>query len=295
MFRRHVAVTVAEERKDLFGPVADLMVGVVFIFIILLVGLSLHLQPEDYQRLQDRNAQLEQDNAKLKAFARYIRETQLNNLFERLAAADQTRAELLVAIKQRLDKLNVQVTIDPANGTLKLPAGGLFLPGQADPTPAGRETIGKLGEVLVAILPCYLHGQQLPEAANCQQLSAYSSLSSVYLEGHTDIVPISTASGRFHDNWDLSAARAIAAFKLLREQFPTLRALHNPEGDALLGVSGYAETRPATAAPDRKLEAIRDLDRRIEVRLVMTANQAAVRQAMQELSQRLEAIDEILH
>ena len=43
MFRRLPASLPSEDRKDLFGPVADLMVGVVFIFIILLLGLSLYL------------------------------------------------------------------------------------------------------------------------------------------------------------------------------------------------------------------------------------------------------------
>lgn len=295
MFHRHAGSTIVEEeRKDLFGPVADLMVGVVFIFIILLVGLSLHLQPEDYQRLIDRNAQLESESTRLKAFARYVREAQVKNLFERLAAADETRAELLAELGRRLERLGVQVTIDPANGTLKLPAGGLFLPGQADPTPAGRETIHKLGGVLVATLPCYLRVGDAP-APDCPALNRYGTLSAVYLEGHTDIIPIGTASARFRDNWDLSAARAIAAFKLLREQFAPLREMRNPEGDTLLGVSGYAETRPATTAPDRKLEPVRDLDRRIEVRLVMTANQAAVRQAAQELKQQLESVDALIH
>ncbi len=74
MFRRSLPIAqTGEERKDLFGPVADLMVGVIFIFIILLIGLALNLQPEDYQRLRDRNAQLEAENARLKDFVRYVR------------------------------------------------------------------------------------------------------------------------------------------------------------------------------------------------------------------------------
>ena len=37
------------------------------------------------------------------------------------------------------------------------------------------------------------------------------------LEGHTDSVPINTS--RFHNNWELSAARSIAMLKLLNERF----------------------------------------------------------------------------
>ena len=170
MFRRLLPTAQAsDERKDLFGPVADLMVGVIFIFIILLIGLALHLQPEDYQRLLDRNAQLEAENLRLKAFVSYVRDQQVNALFARLAAANETRAQLLEDMRGRLHALGIEVTIDPTNGTLKLPAGGIFLAGQAEPTPQGQETIHKLGAVLALTLPCYsnLRVTEHPAAPSC--------------------------------------------------------------------------------------------------------------------------------
>lgn len=296
MFRRSLPNTQAgEERKDLFGPVADLMVGVIFIFIILLIGLALHLQPEDYQRLLDRNAQLEAENDRLKVFVRYVRDQQMNALFARIAAANETRAQMLEDMRGRLHVLGIEVTIDPTNGTLKLPAGGLFLTGQAEPTHQGRETIRKLGEVLTATLPCYSNVLAADHPApGCAEINFYSTLSSAYIEGHTDVVAFSATAGRFRDNWDLSAGRAIETFKLLREINPLLRDLRNQDGDALLGVSGYAETRPATRAEDRQQDAVRDLDRRIEVRLTMTANEAAVRQAMDELNRQLEVVNDLI-
>jgi chemotaxis protein MotB len=296
VFRRSPpAGQAGEERKDLFGPVADLMVGVIFIFIILLIGLALHLQPEDYQRLLDRNAQLQAQNARLKAFAGYVREQQVNALFARLAAANETRAQLLEDMRGRLHVLGIEVSIDPTNGTLKLPAGGIFLTGQAEPTLQGRETIYKLGEVLALTLPCYSNVRTAEHPADgCPEMNLYSTLSSVYIEGHTDVVPFGAAAGRFRDNWDLSAGRAIETFKLMRENQPLLRALRNQDNDALLGVSGYAETRPATRAEDRLNETVRDLDRRIEVRLTMTVNETAVRQAIEELGRQLEGVNDLI-
>ena len=41
MFTRAAPAEQEEDRKDVFGPVADMMVGVVFIFIIMLIALSL--------------------------------------------------------------------------------------------------------------------------------------------------------------------------------------------------------------------------------------------------------------
>jgi len=295
MFRRPLPVSqTGEERKDLFGPVADLMVGVIFIFIILLIGLALHLQPEDYQRLRDRNAQLQAESTRMKGFIRYVRDHQINALFTRIAAANETRAQLLEDMRERLHVLGIQVTIDPVNGTLKLPSGGLFLSGQAEPTAQGRDTLRQLGEVLATILPCYRDSSVPERAAGCPEINAYTRLSSVYIEGHTDIVPVNASGGRFRDNWDLSAARAIETFKFLQGAYPVLRDLRNADGDALLGVSGYAETRPATQAEDRTQESVRDLDRRIEVRLTMTANEAAVRKSVEELNQQMEAINDLV-
>jgi len=57
----------------------------------------------------------------------------------------------------------------------------------------------------------------------------------VRLEGHTDSVPIKTA--RFHSNWELSAARAIAMLELLTGRFEIPRNR--------LAIAGYAETAPA--------------------------------------------------
>ncbi len=56
----------------------------------------------------------------------------------------------------------------------------------------------------------------------------------IRLEGYTDSIPIHNS--RFHSNWDLSAARAIAVMELLcdRFQIPAWR----------LAIAGYAENAP---------------------------------------------------
>ena len=56
----------------------------------------------------------------------------------------------------------------------------------------------------------------------------------VRLEGHTDAIPINTP--RFHSNWDLSSARAIALLKILTERFGV--------SANRLSVAGYADTAP---------------------------------------------------
>jgi len=122
-----------------------------------------------------------------------------------------------------------------------------------------------------------------------------TQLSAVYVEGHTDATPFNASRGRFRDNWDLSAARAIEAYKLMTNQFETLKNVKNKEGDALLGVSGYTDTRPVTRdAPDRRLPEYADQDRRIEVRVILTTNEQLVGSVLTELNRRLSDIDDLI-
>jgi chemotaxis protein MotB len=74
----------------------------------------------------------------------------------------------------------------------------------------------------------------------------------VRLEGHTDARPIKTP--RFHSNWDLSAARAIALLKILTERFQVPASK--------LSVAGYADTAPL--APNDTEEG-RTRNRRVDI------------------------------
>jgi flagellar motor protein MotB len=317
-----------EEQKDIFAPVADLMVGVVFIFIILILALSLDLSTEktvprstyDLQAEQNQvltqqlsdsqmaleamRARLDQTNtalqseqarrviaeaqiaeldsrvAKLIEFVRFVRDSQIAPLMQRLSKSDQTRAAILTEMKTRLSKLGVDVKVNPDAGTLTLPSTKLFASGQADPTiPDGRETILRLGQVMADVLPCYspLTGGSAPPAT-CPAPGDFSNVSAVYVEGHTDVFPFGAVTGRFRNNWDLSAGRAIEAFTLIRDHYEQLRLLRNHDGDPILGVSGYADTRPMDrASTERQSPSTAERDRRIEVRVIMSTNNELVR------------------
>jgi chemotaxis protein MotB len=286
-----------EDQKDIFGPVADLMVGVVFIFIILILALSLDLASEKMVPQSTYDAEVAR-NKKLEDTLRSVRDSQILPLMQQLAEADQTRTAILRDMQQRLSALGIDVQVNPDAGTLMLPSSKLFASGQADPmVPEGRDTILHLGQVMSDVLPCYA-----PNAANtvtadrCPAKRAFNNLSAVYLEGHTDVFPYGSFTGRFRNNWDLSAGRAIEAFTLIRDHYEQLRTLKNQDGEAVLGVSGYADTRPALReAADRTLPAVADKDRRIEVRLVMSTNQEVVGAVLKELSERLKSIDELIH
>lgn len=313
MFARSAPPAQEEESKDIFAPVADLMVGVVFIFIVLMLGLVMNLQNEDvvpkseYARLEARARALAQENAnlvenntrlteanvRLTEFARFVRDSDVMRVMGRLARADVTRSQLLEELRSRLAAEKIEVTVNTGMGTLMLPSGRLFDPGNADPTPTGRATIVQVGRIMADVLPCYSYAPRARDQ-RCPPTDEASRLSAVYIEGHTDVEPFQAPVARFRDNWDLSAARAISAFRIVSDQFESLRSLRTREGDPLLGVSGYADTRAADRnLRDRRSRDVMDKDRRIEVRVIMATNEELVESVLRELDHRLRRIDDL--
>jgi chemotaxis protein MotB len=89
----------------------------------------------------------------------------------------------------------------------------------------------------------------------------------IRLEGHTDSQPIHTA--RFHNNWELSAARGIAMLDLLSTRF----AIPHER----LAVVGYADTVPKES---NDTEAGRARNRRVDIVIL---NQSVAKPAVEKL------------
>jgi len=314
IFAAYARPSEAEDKKDVFAPIADLMVGVVFIFIVILLAMSLVMvddvenavpksvydaaveQAKAEQARADREKQRadaeEAARRRLAGFVRYVRDSGVVPVLSRMAEADTRRNEILERLKERLLVANINVEIDRENGTLRLPSTRLFESARADPTPEGRSVIQALGVAIADIVPCYLANAVRP--SECPDVGGSGILSAIYIEGHTDAASFRTPVDRFRNNWDLSAARAIEAFRIVSDSDPRIAELKNAEGKALVGVSGYAETRPSRdgLTPEQRLEdAIKETDRRIEVRLIMTVDRQEILSTVQELNRRLEGLD----
>lgn len=64
---------------------------------------------------------------------------------------------------------------------------------------------------------------------------------------------------------------------------------------AIVGVSGYADTRPMDRTViDRQTPAEAERNRRIEVRIIMSTNEELVGAVLNELNQRLRSVDELV-
>ncbi len=231
----------ADAGGDYFASMTDLMLGLIFIFIIMLMVFALDMRHAE-RRMTDTTSELTEANL--------------------------ARRDLLRDVAKILDG-KLPVTIDEEDGTLQLGGDILFPRGSDEPYPEALPKLQLLGQALKQVLPCYAVAADTQPAASCT-IRHRGRLDAVYIEGHTDTSPIHTP--RFQSNWDLSAARASATFSRLVEAFPGLGTLTNDSANALIGVSGYGEHRPVD---ESGTEAGMQRNRRIELRFIM-ATPAAV-------------------
>lgn len=165
----------------------------------------------------------------------------------------EKRTQLLEDMQQDMANRGVKVTIDKKQGVLRIPESVLFPQGEAVVKPEGQYAIQTLSQVLYETLT----------------KDAYKeSVETIFIEGHTDDVPIQTAE--FHSNWELSTQRAINTWNFMRSSQQSLDSLKNTNGQPLFSCSGYAETRPITDdAYEENSDEGRQANRRIDVRVTM--------------------------
>ena len=220
------------EEENYFVSMTDMMVGLIFIFIIMLMYFAL----------------------------------QFSQVTEQLTGADQTRTKILEQIQASLKADNIDVKIDTQNGILRLSDSILFASGSRDLSPRGQESIGKLSSALMKVLPCYTESPTGTRPGTCTETG--HRIESLYIEGHTDSDAYSSNAGR--TNLDLSVERATNTYRALATSAPPLLILcaRKPGGacEPILSASGYGERRPIDtgSTPEAK-----SANRRIDLRIIM--------------------------
>jgi chemotaxis protein MotB len=289
------------EDEGYLASVSDLMVGMLFVFIIMLMGFALNyrsaegLAAADRSRLLAESARVaterewlaaerdrlarERDDVAAERDALLAQRDSLGLVASDLVERDEARAALLTRLEQALLERGVPAHVDAANGILRLPESLLFDSAAAELRSGGEQALAVVAEVLAEVLPCMARAPQAT-VGRCP-LGSAPLLEALLVEGHTDEVPI--RGGEFADNWQLSTARGVNTFKALTRFSPALETLRNARGQALLGVSGYEARRPAAAGAgaDR-----RRLNRRIDLRFLVAA---PAREELDRLRRRLDA------
>ena len=243
----------SDESVNYFVPMTDMMVGVLFIFILMLMAFAL-----DFRRTTDAQETAlkvaHEVASKLDPLQAAVREQ-----MALLDKAEQDRRELLQDIRTQLASEGLSVQIDEASGVLRLNEDAVrFAPNHADLVDRNRDNVGKIARVLERVLPKYVSCRGW-QTSLCSATEG-TSLETLFIEGHTD------TTGIDDNNWVLSAERAVNTYRELIAVSPSLRLLRNNRNEEVISVSGYSSTRPIDP---RAIHDAWDRNRRIDLRFVM--------------------------
>jgi flagellar motor protein MotB len=302
-----------ESHEGYFTSVSDLMVGILFIFLLMLTVFALNFADEDkdaeirrltaerdqarteladaqnHIRHQDDKIRRLNDELDALAVREAKRKVEVANLATRVSEIEaevstesrrvqELRSQLLARMKADLAAKQVNVEISEQQDVLRLPSTEVFQFGTSSFTPTGHDQMSLLLEEMTRLLPCYAAGP----ATNCDKPAPI--FETILIEGHTD-----TKQGQGFDNWRLSTERALAVRSLMTGPFNSLNELRNPAGQPLLGLAGYGGSRTLPEIPGEDAR-----NRRIEVRFLLTGSReaelAALRASLGQLRQRLQAL-----
>jgi flagellar motor protein MotB len=138
-----------EHEESFFVSMTDMMVGMLFLFIIMLMFFALKFS-DDSVDLREQNRLLEEQRK-----AAEEEKTRLRAQLDLLQGAQQARRAVVEQVYSSLKQQGVTVLIDRDNGILRLPESILFDVGRAELSPEGREAVAKLARALADVLPCY--------------------------------------------------------------------------------------------------------------------------------------------
>lgn len=175
---------------------------------------------------------------------------------EELKKAEQARQDILNEVKERLAKQNIKVLIADNETVIRIPEETLSFKSGQDLIPDKMiDSVKSIGVILHATII---------------KNERFKYLDTVFIEGHTDSIPIKLGKYWSKGNWGLSADRAITVWKLWTEKVrlaPALNELMNHSGENLFSVSGYAATRRVQLI--EKTAEQRAKNRRIDIRFTV--------------------------
>ncbi|MBL0933383.1 MAG: peptidoglycan -binding protein [Rhizobiaceae bacterium] len=156
-------------------------------------------------------------------------------LAQRVQELNRYRSDFFGRLREILsDRENIRIVGD----RFVFQSEVLFATGADVINPAGQEEMAKLADAILDLQ------REIPPEINWV----------LRVDGHTDNIPLS-GTGRFRDNWELSAARAISVVKfLVAEGVPAER----------LVAAGFGEFQPLD---ETNTPQARDRNRRIELKL----------------------------
>jgi chemotaxis protein MotB len=284
------------EGANYFASMTDLLVGVLFVLIIMVAFLAFQMQSEKVVPFSIfEPVKQERDDLAEKVQALEAEIQRLEEALEKMKSADPIEAymargqgvrnNLVSDAVEELKRLNIDAEVGRSKNVITISGANLFASGRADldTVEGARERVDRLAEVLYSRLECFTSGVVPPDSVReCNPDLVF--LEAVYVEGHTDNVPISRNLGNgIRSNLELSARRATNTYQRMVLRMPELTELLNPADEQTLSVAAYGEQRPV--APNLSREG-REQNRRIDIRFEMFVPES--KEALSRFMERFE-------
>jgi len=164
-----------EAEQSYLASAADLMIGLLFVFIIMVAFLALQKKAEQEARAGDRDP----------------------------------RGSVTVAIGEEIRKTLPSVKIDPTSGVITLPEDLLFDLGSFELKSTAVDQLEVTSQKLTEVLRCFVSNQKSKQP--CPVNPYGHEIETIFIEGHTDSIPMIRPGG----NILLSLNRAISVNRAL--------------------------------------------------------------------------------
>jgi chemotaxis protein MotB len=289
------------QEESFFVSMTDIMVGLLFIFILIIMYFAVQAKIDAKT--------IEQITNELRVKTDLLEEMGLDQYTELKAYQDYIslqRTNILNWVSAYLREDGVQgVQLIEEQGILRLPEGVLFDSGefQLEEGTSAFEISKSMARALGDVLPCSVlnsSGKPIKSRELCRNSFYHNKnmgfIQAIYVEGHTDNRPVIgglQGDRNLTNNLKLSARRSTNTFDSITAERPQILEFYGPVlGDSalrfepVLASSAYGEWRPADT---NDTEEGRRSNRRIDLRIVMYIPPNV--DAMQDFAQ---AIGEVL-
>ena len=263
-----------EEEESFFISMTDIMVGLLFIFILIIVYFAIQSQVEA-KKYED----LVSEDEKRRDIDQYN------------SGVLKQRGNILKWLSKYLNNAGYDLDeSDFANGILRLPEGVLFASGEfkINPKSPSEKAVEVLAMAFSEILPCsVMTSDGLPfrptsYCSNVKYGNDYSAyVNSIFIEGHTDNIPITRKlfnAPSIDSNLKLSSMRSANTIEAMSKHRPSINSFYGPidssgktfdqlkKYQTVIAGSAYGKTRPIVQNTSGKLRA---KNRRIDIRILM--------------------------
>jgi chemotaxis protein MotB len=279
MAHQEVVSDTNADGENYFISMTDMMVGMLFIFIILLMSFALLFRHQTDVQVAKTKVQSNKIEV-AESVGRELDETEsrISKRLDEIREASQLRLRLLTELRDQLSREGLVVEISSSGDVLRLteaavqfPVNNFALIGDA------KKNVGKIARVLARVLPAYSICSRGRAQVQCRT-AAQASVETVFIEGHTD------ETGLDDQNWFLSAQRAASTYRELTTIAPEIRRIWNRREEELLSISGYSSTRPIDAAGT---PVAWGKNRRIDLRFVMDTDATSGLEDIKGLLQKM--------